>query len=102
MTDHAKKLRRNAEKVGRPAGDVPAVMHQAAAHIEDLERRLREVIQHRNALLSALKEARESLQFAADSPGGLGADTIWMMHRHETLFDFMDAAIENQPAKNED
>ena len=42
MTDHANELRRHANKVGRPAGDTPAVMHAAAAHIDDLERRLRE------------------------------------------------------------
>ena len=40
MTDHAKELRRHAYKIGRPSGDVPAVMHAAAAHIEKLERRL--------------------------------------------------------------
>ena len=40
--NHANELRRHADKVGRPSGDIPAVMHQAAAHIEDLERRLRE------------------------------------------------------------
>ena len=40
MTDHAKELRRHADKIGRPAGDVPAVMHAAAAHIEKIERRL--------------------------------------------------------------
>lgn len=40
--DHANELRRMARKVGHPAGDVPAVMHAAAAHIENLERRLRE------------------------------------------------------------
>ena len=44
-------------------------------------------------LLSTLKEAREALQFANDSPGGAVSDTIWMMHRPETLFDFLDAAI---------
>ena len=42
MTDHANELRRHARKIGRPAGDTPAVMHAAAAHIEDLELRLRE------------------------------------------------------------
>ena len=42
MTDHANELRRHAGKIGRPAGDVTAVMHAAAAYIEDLERRLRE------------------------------------------------------------
>ena len=41
MTDHANELRRHAGKIGRPAGDTPAVMHAAAAHIEHLERELR-------------------------------------------------------------
>lgn len=50
-------------------------------------------------LLSILKEAREALQFASDSPGGAISDTIWMMHRPETLFDFLDAAIDDvEPA----
>ena len=41
MTDHANELRRLAGKIGRQDGDVPAVMHAAAAHIEHLERELR-------------------------------------------------------------
>ena len=41
MTDHAHELRRHAYKIGRPAGDTPAVMQAAAAHIEHLERELR-------------------------------------------------------------
>ena len=48
----------------------------------------------RDELLAAVKEAREALQFANESPGGGISDTIWMMHRSETLFDFLDAAIE--------
>ena len=40
MTDHAKELRRHARKIGRPSGDIPAVMHAAAEHIEKLELRL--------------------------------------------------------------
>ena len=40
MNGHAHELRRHAYKIGRPAGDTPAVMHAAAAHIEKLERRL--------------------------------------------------------------
>ncbi len=44
-------------------------------------------------LLEALKEAREALQFANDSPGGPITDTIWMVHEPETLFDFLDSAI---------
>ena len=44
MTDHANELRRHAKKLdGVPwIGDARAVMHAAAAHIEDLERRLRD------------------------------------------------------------
>lgn len=44
-------------------------------------------------LLEALCEARETLQFASDSPLGPIQDTILMMHRNQTLFDFLDAAI---------
>lgn len=40
-----------------------------------------------------LSEAREALQFANDTPNGPICDTIWMMHRPETLFDFMDEAL---------
>lgn len=45
-------------------------------------------------LLRGLKEAREALQFANESPGGPITDTIWMMHGPETLFDFLDSLIE--------
>ena len=41
-TNHANELRRYADKIGRPAGDTPSVMQAAAAHIEELECRLRE------------------------------------------------------------
>ena len=41
--EHDAMGRRHADKIGRPAGDVPAVMHQAAAHIEALERKLAEI-----------------------------------------------------------
>ena len=44
-------------------------------------------------LLATLIEARSALQFANDSPNGGINDTIWMMDRPETLFDFLDAAI---------
>ena len=42
MTDHANELRRYAKKLDgvHCTGDVTAVMHAAAAHIENLERRL--------------------------------------------------------------
>ena len=107
MTDHANELRRHAKKIGNPAGDIPAVMHSAAAHIEDLVRRLREVegrlhdvATHCANVEFALREVRESLQFANDSPGGPITDTIWMMHRPETLFDFIDSTL--QSPKNGD
>lgn len=47
----------------------------------------------RNTLLAAMQEVREALQLANDSPGGIITDTIWMPHRPETLFDFIDATI---------
>lgn len=39
------------------------------------------------------REAREALQLANDSPDGGINDTIWMPHRPETLFDFIDDAL---------
>lgn len=44
-------------------------------------------------LLAALKKARETLQFEADSPGGAITDIIFMMHRQGTVFDLIDSAI---------
>lgn len=45
-------------------------------------------------LLNALKELRQALLFANENPGRGINDTIWMMDRPETLFDFIDAAID--------
>ena len=80
MTDHANELRRHANKVGRPAGDTPAVMHAAAAYIEDLERRLREA-DARVAELEAERAEREKQDPAAwldastyDRPGCM----VWL------------------------
>ena len=80
MTDHAHELRRHANKVGRPAGDTPAVMHAAAAYIEDLERRLREA-DARVAELEAERAEREKQDPAAwldastyDRPGCM----VWL------------------------
>lgn len=47
----------------------------------------------RNTLLIAIQEVREALQFASDSPAGPIRDTIWMMHRPETLLDFIDGTL---------
>jgi hypothetical protein len=48
--------------------------------------------------ITALREVRQSLQFANDSPNGPIRDTIWMMHGPETLFDYIDAALASAPA----
>ena len=63
------------------------------ADVLELHPRFAAVEQQRTDLLAALKEAREVLQMANDTPNGPICDTIWMMHRPETMFDFMDAAI---------
>jgi hypothetical protein len=48
----------------------------------------------RNTLLNALREVREALQFATKNHDGPIRDTIWMVHRPETLFDFIDVTLE--------
>lgn len=55
--------------------------------------KLDELHAQRDELLAALKAARKSLQVANDTPDGPIRDTIWHGPA-ETLFDFMDAAIE--------
>ena len=59
MTDHANELRRHAKKLdGVPCiGDARAVMRAAAAHIEDMERRLREAEGHVHARIDEAVEA---------------------------------------------
>ena len=71
----------------------PAALQIASMGISTMIE-LEKVRAQRDELLSAFKEAREALQFANESPHGGISDTIWMMHGPETLFDFMDAAIE--------
>ena len=44
-------------------------------------------------LLEAFTEVRNSLQFANDSPNGGINDTLWMMHRTSTIFDFTDSVL---------
>ena len=74
MTDHANELRRHADKVGRPSGDAPAVMHQAAAHIEALERRLREAEGHVHARIDEAVEAeREACAQVCEAQNETGA-----------------------------
>lgn len=48
-----------------------------------------------NTLLAAMREVREALQFATDSPAGPIRGTVRMMHKPETpLLDFIDATLE--------
>jgi hypothetical protein len=75
--------------------------HWAARKIASLRERLSaaekergEAVAYALAMRKAMVEARESLQFANDSPGGGIDDTIWMMHGPQTLFDYMDAALD--------
>ena len=42
MTDHAHELRRHAQNIAFPAGDVPAVMRAAADEIERLQSVMRD------------------------------------------------------------
>lgn len=79
----------------------PGDCEAAAFRIEELRARVAELALQSDALLAAMQEAREALQFANESPGGPITDTIWMMHRPETLFDLIDAALEVQPAESE-
>ena len=79
----------------------PGDCEAAAFRIEELRARVAELALQSDALLAAMQEARETLQFANESPGGPITDTIWMMHRPETLFDLIDAALEVQPAESE-
>lgn len=55
--------------------------------------RIAKLTAERDELLAALREAREALRVANETPNGPITDTIWMMDRPETLFDFIDAAI---------
>ena len=97
MTDHAHELRRHAKKIGHPAGDTPAVMHSAAAHIEDLVRRLREA--EKDAW--RYRKLRDEDEWGEDV--ALGGGSAWEMlgKLHGSNFDkFVDAWF--QPPKNGD
>lgn len=48
--------------------------------------------------VSILREIRNALQFANDTPGGPICDTIWMMDQPQTLFDFIDEALDSERA----
>ena len=67
--------------------------HEGWRYANELEQERKRLHEANQAMMEALKEAKEVLQFANESPNGPINDTIWMMHRPETLFDFLDAAI---------
>jgi hypothetical protein len=45
--------------------------------------------------LVLMREIREALQFANENPGGGISDTLWMLHRPQTVFDALDEAIDS-------
>lgn len=59
MTAYAHELRRHARKIGPPAGEVQAVMQAAAAHIDDLERRVLEADGRADALAATIHALAE-------------------------------------------
>ena len=85
MIDHAHELRRHARKVGRQAGDTPAVMRDAANEIEALRAALSEIrdriVDH--PLYSPLTEDEE------DDIGGEAAEFSYLVR-------VADAALEPQ------
>ena len=84
-----------------PKIDTGYMLFGGISYLGSIEARLPSLENEANAhliaaapeLLAALIEARHALQLANDTPNGPIVDTIWMMHRPETLFDFMDAMI---------
>lgn len=56
--------------------------------------KLKELEAENARLRDVILQARHAMQFANDNPNGWINDTIWMMHSPETLFDFMDSAID--------
>lgn len=75
---------------GIPTDDLEASPEHGLLHLAEFTDSL---VAQRDELLAALIESRHALQYANDNPNGGISDTIWMMHRPETVFDFMDAAI---------
>lgn len=60
-------------------------------------KRMAEAADSAKDALNVLLAVRETLQFANDSPNGPINDTIWMMHKPETLFDFIDSRLYGCP-----
>lgn len=74
-------------------GDAIHIATANPATVLALVERIEALEFQREEFLSAMIEARHTLQFENDNHGGKICDTIWMMHGPETLFDFMDDAI---------
>lgn len=62
-------------------------------YAKELHQDVEEMREQRDRAMKVLHQSREALQFANDSPNGPITDTIWMMHTPETLFDYMDNAL---------
>ena len=73
MTEHANELRRHAGKIGRPAGDTPAVMRAAADYIDELERRLSEA---KARVAAPVRPNDSELEMIARSHGTGGWQTL--------------------------
>jgi hypothetical protein len=93
-TDRIAEVTRSIESLGDKAASRIATL---TSRLSAAEQREREAVAYGLAMRKALVEARDSLQFANDSPGGGIDDTIWMMHGPQTLFDYMDAALDESP-----
>ena len=95
--NHATELLRHAEKIGRPAGDTPAVMRAAAAHIEDLERELRaaEIRLHDVAKLCANVES-ELAEIKRRSYVAVTCNHVGRMERAEARVAELEAEREKQ------
>ena len=99
MTEHANELRRHAKKLdGVPCiGDARAVMRAAAAHIEDMERRLRESEARVTARIDEAVEAeREACAKICTSEGVTEDECMAGQMFAREIY------ARNQPPKNED
>lgn len=73
--------------------------HDIALFTSNLKAERDSLAEQLEAARKVITDVRESLQFANDSPNGGINDTIWMMHRPETMFDYIDAALAAQEKK---
>ena len=86
MTDHTDIVERLNGFIACDGGDL-ADVEEAAAEITRLRAEA-------EALRKALQDVREALHLENEKLRGPICDTIWMPHGAETLFDFLDAALD--------